>query len=253
MPIQYSRHSDVYPLPKVIYLFGHRQGHGKDVSCDILQEILRDKQISNCRTLFAKMLKKHVADRYGLDVAAMEKQEYKASIVPHAKPKIKYIDEATGQEVPTWVYMDPGSLKIKVVETPRTVRDILIEEGRFARSIWGDTWAWQVYKEIFDSGMEIGIVSDYRYPNESDPDGKLFDLFVQNKRAEDPTWKFVKPKIIKIQVYRKDGIFANDGADAELPDDFSFYDYNIMNETRADWRDNLKSQLLDILSKTYEG
>jgi len=252
MPIQFSRYSDVFPLPKVIYLFGHRQGAGKDESCNILQDILKEKGISNYRTLFAKMLKKHVADRYGLDLAAMEKQEYKASIVPHAQPKIKYIDEATGKEVPTWVYMNPGSLKIKVVETPRTVRDILIEEGRFARSIWGDTWAWQVYKELFDSGMEIGIVSDYRYPNESDPNGKLFDLFVSNKQKEDPTWKFVKPKIIKIQVYRKDGIFANDGADAELPDDFSFYDYNIINEPRPDWRDNLKRQIEDILAKTYE-
>ncbi len=253
MPIQYSRHSDVYPLPKVIYLFGHRQQMGKDSCCDILQEVLREKEILHCRTLFAKTLKKHVADRYGLDVASMEKQEYKASIVPHAAPKIKYIDEATGQEVPTWVFMYPGKLKVKQVEVPRTVRDILIEEGRFARSVWGDTWAWQVYKEIFESGMEIGIVSDYRYPNEGDPNNKLFELFVSNKQKEDPTWKFVKPKIIKIQVYRKDGIFANDGADAELPDDFSFYDYNIINETRADWRDNLKRQLLDILSKTYEG
>ena len=239
-------------LPKVIYLFGHRQGAGKDECCNILQEILKEKKISNCRTLFAKMLKKHTADRYGLDVASMERQDYKASVVPHAQPKIKYIDETLGREVPTWVYMDPGSLKIKVVETPRTVRDILIEEGRFARSIWGDTWAWQVYNEIFSSGTEIGIVSDYRYPNEGDPDGKMFDLFIQNQKKVNPDCKFVKPKIIKIQVYRKDGIFANDGADAELPDDFSFYDYNIINDTRPDWRDNLKNQLEDILAKTYE-
>jgi hypothetical protein len=217
-----------------------------------LQDILKEKQISNCRTLFAKMLKKHAADRYGLDLAAMEKQEYKASVVPHAAPKIKYIDEATGKEVPTWVYMDPGSLKIKAVETPRTVRDILIEEGRFARSIWGDTWAWQVYDEIFSSLTEIGIISDYRYTNEGDPDGKMFDLFVQNKKKDNPNCKFIKPKIIRIQVYRKDGIFTNDGADAELPDDFSFYDYNIINDTRPDWRDNLKKQLEDILAKTYE-
>ena len=226
MPISYENRSKVYPMPKVIYLFGHRAQHGKDTCCDIFQEILREKEIYHCRTLFAKMLKKHAADRYGLDVAKMETQEYKMSVVPHAAPK------ADG--------------------SPRTVRDILIEEGRFARSIWGDTWAWQVYNEIFTSGADIGIVSDYRYPNEGDPNDKMYNLFVNNAKCENTDCVFVKPKIIKIQVYRKDGIFKNDGADAELPDDFNFYDYNIMNESRSDWKDNLKRQLEDILAKTYE-
>jgi hypothetical protein len=243
MPISHS-------IPQVIYLFGHRQGHGKDTCCDIFQDVLRERKIINYRTLFAKMLKKHVAERYGLDVAKMEDQEYKLSVVPHVKPRVVYLDEE-GTEVPLWVYMNPGKLKIIQKEIPRTVRDILIEEGRFARSIWGDTWAWQVYSEVLGSGAQVGIVSDYRYPNEGDPDGKMCSLFARNIKEKDPSFKMVKPKIIKVQVYRPDGVFKNDGADAELPDDFSFYDYNIMNETRPDWRDNLRKQLTDMLDNTY--
>jgi hypothetical protein len=238
-------------LPKIIYLFGKRQGHGKDTCCDILSEILKKKNVSFKRAMFAKPLKRHVAERYGLDLDAMEKQDYKASIVPHAQPKIKYIDESTGQEVPTWVYMNPGSLSIKVVETPRTVRDILIEEGRFARSIWNDTWAWQVYNELFTSGSEIGFVSDWRYPNEANGD-KMYNIFLEKYKNIYKDSVFIKPKLIRIQVYRPDGVFKNDGADAELPDDFSFYDYNIVNETRPDWHDNLKCQIQEILQKTYE-
>lgn len=238
-------------IPKIIYLFGHRQAAGKDQCCNILEDMLVYKNIPYKRTLFAKMLKKHVAERYGLDITKMESQEYKLSVVPHAKPKIVYLDEE-GREVPHWVFMDPGNLKITQKEIPRTVRDILIEEGRFARSIWGDTWAWQVYNEIFNSGADIGFVSDYRYPNEGDPDGKMYQLFLDNAKAKGDNCYFVKPKIIKIQVFRPDGIFKNDGADAELPDDFDFYDYNIINEPRPDWRDNLKRQIEDILAKTYE-
>ena len=227
MPIQYIRHPQPFPFPKVVYLFGHRQQMGKDSCCDILQNILNEKNISYRRTLFAKMLKKHAADRYGLDLAKMEDQAYKLSVVPHAAPK------------------EDGS--------PRTVRDILIEEGRFARSIWGDTWAWQVYNELYSCGADVGIVSDYRYPNEGDPDSKMYNLFVENAKATHQGWSFEKPKVVKIQVYRPDGIFKNDGADAELTDAFAFYDYNIINDPRPDWKENLKKQLTNILAETYKG
>lgn len=246
MPIRYESAIENY-LPKVIYLFGHRQGHGKDTCCDILENILKEKNVYYKRTMFAKTLKQHCCDRYGLDFSRMDDQEYKLSIVPHAAPKITYIDEASGKEVPTWVFMDPGNLKITQKVQPRTVRDILIEEGRFARAIWGDTWAWRVYDEIYSSGCDIGIVSDFRYPNEADPDEKLYNLFIEKH----PHCVSVKPKIIKIQVYRPDGVFKNDGADAELPDNFDFYDYNIMNEPVTDWKNNLKNQIQDILNKTY--
>jgi hypothetical protein len=250
MPINYSSDKEC-SLPKVIYLFGHRQGHGKDTCCDIMEDLLKDKMVYYKRTMFAKTLKQHCCDRYGLDFSRMDDQDYKLSIVPHASQKITYIDEASGSEVPHWVFMDPGKLKVTQKVEPRTVRDILIEEGRFARSIWGDTWAWHVYNEIYSSGCEIGIVSDFRYPNEADPVEKLYNLFLEKNNKKYQSCIPSKPKIIKIQVYRPDGVFKNDGADAELPDDFDFYDYNIMNEPTPDWRNNLKRQIRDILDKTY--
>lgn len=234
-------------LPKIIYLFGKRQGHGKDTCCDILSDILEKRNISFSRGMFAKNLKKHVCERYGLDYSKMDSQEYKLSLVKHASPKTSYITD-DGREVPLWVYMNSGELKVTQKVTARTVRDILIDEGRFARSIWDDVWAWQVYRELFNSGAEIGFVSDWRYGNEANLN-KMYDMFLSS--VDGDTSLYVKPKLVRIQVYRPKGVFKNDGADAELPDDFNFYDYNIMNDEVPNWRDNLRNQLEDIISKTY--
>lgn len=194
----------------VILLFGHRQFSGKDTCCDFLESFLTKRGISYYRNSFAKRLKQQVAERYNLSFELMENTEYKKS-----KP-----DHLGG----------------------RTVREVLIQEGNFARSIWTPTWAWATYEPIFKANHPISFISDFRFPNEYDDYDKLYNLYEDTTPEPNE-----KPKIVRVHVFRPNGIFNNDGADGELPDDFEYWDYNIVNEERPDWKQYLMNNLRDIL------
>lgn len=198
---------------KHIFLFGHRKQHGKDVSATLLEKILKEKEISCHRTFFAKYLKKVVAEKYGLDYEKMvdDDNTYKSSIPEHLKGL--------------------------------SVRDVLIKEGVFSRGIWDDTWASIAYNEILNSNKTVGIISDFRFPNERDNFIKIFNQ--SNKRSLNDI-----PKVHKVLVYRPNGIFSNDGADDQVPDDESYWDFVIRNDDNTDkWKDNITRQLYDIITK----
>ena len=201
---------------KHVFLFGHRKQHGKNVSAEILEEYLRELDISCQPAYFAKSLKLYSSLKYNLIFDLMDDNDYKCS-----KPK----------------HLNGLS-----------VRDVLIREGLNARDIWLDTWAYASFKEIFDSGKEIGIISDFRFPNEYDSFYSILDAYVSANPYNNSYIE--KPKIHKILVNRKDGIFANDGADDQVPDDESYWDFVIRNDDKTPaWRENIKRQLRDIISK----
>jgi len=208
---------------KYIFLFGHRQQHGKDTCCNILENKLKEKSISHKRTFFAKLLKKQVSERYNLNFEKMEDNDYKKWCPPHIKKKI---------------IKDSAGLTNEVL---RTVRDILIEEGCAGRGIWENTWANSAYMELFRSNTEIGIISDYRYPNEYNCFSASFEAFEHEGDIE-------RPIPIRVLVHRPDGLFKNDGADGELPDlDSNMWDYTILNDSKEDWINNLDKQVDNML------
>jgi hypothetical protein len=195
-----------------IFLFGHRQQHGKDTCCNILEEIFKKKNITYCRTYFAKLLKKQVAEKYNLDFNKMDDNEYKLSKPAHLNGK--------------------------------TIREVLIKEGCAAREIWADVWANSVYQEILTSGKSIGVVSDYRFPNEYECFDRSFEYWSSLSSANNE-----KPKVIRILVHRPNGIFKNDGADGELPDieKPEFWDYIIINNDVTGWKNVLHENVLAIM------
>lgn len=195
-----------------ILLFGHRQQHGKDTCCNILEETFKEKKIPYCRSYFAKLLKQQVAERYNLDFYKMDDNNYKLSKPEHL-----------------------GGL---------SVRDVLIKEGCAARAIWSDVWANSVYQELLFSDAKIGIVSDYRFPNESACFTRSFE-FYKKKYVKDE----LAPRLLKILVHRPGGVFKNDGADGELPDieKPEVWDYIVINEDRDGWMDRLKEQVFSIM------
>lgn len=209
---------------RYIFLFGHRQQHGKDTCCNMLETILANKNITFKRTFFAKLLKKQVAERYNLSFEKMELNEYKLSCPSHLRQKQVRVGE-------------------ELKSVPRTVRDVLIEEGCKGRDIWENTWANSVYRELLESGADIGFVSDYRYPNEFN----CFDSSF-NSIQELIGKPINKPKVYRVLVHRPDGVFKNDGADGELPDlDPSSWEYTILNTPGENWKSNLELQLLEML------
>jgi len=221
-------------MRRVIFLFGHRQQHGKNTASSILENHLSKKGIDYISTYFAKKLKKTCAEKYGLDFSKMEDNDYKSSCPPWLKEKIIYWDVANNREVPYWVYMSPGQLTIEQRTKKRTVRDVLLEEGQTSREIWYDTWASGVYDEIQKSGKSVGIVSDFRYPNE-------YSYAIDNK---------LPYQVVKILVHRPDGIFKEDGADNLLPDiDEKYWDHVIMNNESPQWMENMTQHVLTIARK----
>lgn len=211
---------------RYIFLFGHRQQHGKDTCCNILEKLLIKKEIAFKRTFFAKLLKKQVSERYNLNFDKMEDNEYKKWCPPHIRKKIVKKTHDLSEEV------------------CRTVRDILIEEGCKGRDIWENTWANSAYMEIFKSEADIGIISDYRYPNEY----KAFEASLEAFKADGG--RVGTPKPIRVLVHRPDGLFKNDGADGELPDiDDSAWDYTILNDVKGNWEQHLEKQVSEMLLK----
>jgi hypothetical protein len=254
---------------KHIFLLGHRQRHGKNVCCDLIADILTDTNITYSHAFFAELLKKQVAERYGLDASKMELDEYKKWCPPWINPKIvnhlyRAIEDQIGlNEI--WelnkgdtIYLDDRDCEviendtycgILSVSIKRTVRDILIEEGCKAREIWGDTWANSAYQKIFKSGSEIGIVSDYRFPNEYKCFENSFKRYIEDEHGTD-TIIVQKPQVHRVLIHRPAGVFKNDGADGELPDleDENAWDYVIMNNVEGNgWKDHLREQILEML------
>lgn len=195
-----------------IFLFGHRKQHGKDTSVKLISEMLDGLHISYRSSYFAKKLKEQVADKYGLDFNRMGEDSYKNSKPPHLKGL--------------------------------TVRDVLIKEGCGARAIWENVWAFPVYKELLTCGARIGLISDFRYPNECSCFTECFDII-------NTTGSMLKPKVIKVLVHKPNGTFVNDGADDQLPDIDPYWDFVIMNDNNTpDWQQNIQRQLKNMLEST---
>jgi hypothetical protein len=179
-----------------------------------MKDILTSKGLSFHHTYFAKKLKRIAADKYNLDFDKMESSDYKKQTVP-------------------WIISEKG--------TPKTVREILIEEGIMTRKIWKNTWSAATYKEIFSTEKEIGLISDYRFFNEYT---SFTDICTEMKIL-------TPPKIIRALVHRPYIPFDNDGADDELPDiegGNSFWDVIINNNDCLDWQKNLQTQLLNLVN-----
>ena len=192
-----------------IFLFGHRAQHGKDTSVNLISAELDKLNISYKSSYFAKKLKEQVADKYGLIFERMGEEEYKKSRPPHLNGL--------------------------------TVRDVLVKEGCAARAIWENVWAFPVYKELLFSGTKIGLISDFRYPNEYICFNECFDIVNKNANMK-------KPRLIKVLVHKHDGKFACDGADDQLPDIDSYWDYIIRNDDASlNWRQNIQRQLKNML------
>lgn len=222
-------------MTDMVFLFGHRQQHGKNTVTGILETYFKEKNINYISTYFAKKLKKICSEKYCLDFSKMEDNEYKLSCPSHLKEKVIFWDVDSKREVPHWVFMNPDKLHIEQRITRRTVRDVLLEEGQSARAIWNDTWAKVTYDEILGASAKVAIVSDFRYPNE-------YDFAVDNK---------IPCRVIKVLVHRPDGIFKSDGADNLLPDvNEKYWDHVIINPNVPNWLEIIKTQTL-TLARNY--
>ena len=181
-----------------IFLFGHRKQHGKDTCCDILESILSHRNRGYCRTSFAKRLKEMAAKEYNLDVNRMDDDEYKSSYPSHLDKK--------------------------------SVREMLIHIGCRERKKDPAFWAKHATSDIIKSGHKIGMVSDFRFPNEA--------MGLENCG-----------KIHKILVHRPNGKFVSDGADDQLPDVDSYWDHVIMNDDDSNtWKSTLVSKVKEVLN-----
>lgn len=205
-------------MKKVIFLFGHRAQFGKDSGCDIASKILFDNSVSYIRTSFAKKLKKQVAERYDLDFARMEKDDYKKSKPEHLNGL--------------------------------TVRDVLIKEGTLARQIWGDVWTSSAYNEILNSNIPVGLISDLRYPNEFENFDKIYNRWSQKNNCD----QSLKPLLIKVLVHRENGEFKSDGSDDQLPDvGGECWDETVLNNIEdGEWYKNLVDQIKPIVIENLE-
>ena len=198
-----------------IFLFGHRKQHGKDTSVNLMLDELQRRKIS-CRSVyFAEKLKSQVCERYGLEFKRMGDEDYKNSKPEHLNGL--------------------------------SVRDVLIKEGCGARAIWQNVWAFPVYTELLMSGSRVGLISDFRYPNECSCFNECFDIINKTKART----AFKKPKLIKVLVHKPNGKFVSDGADDQLPDIDSYWDFIIMNDDTSDkWQQNIERQLKNMLEST---
>lgn len=203
--------------PQFIFLFGHRKQHGKDTCVQMVERILDEWNLTCQTSYFAKMLKEQAAEKYGLDFNRMGEEDYKNSKPAHLNGL--------------------------------TVRDVLIKEGCGARAIWQNVWAYPVYKEILLSKTHVGLVSDFRYPNECGCFDECFDIINSSLKL-----KMEKPKIVKVLVHKPTGKFVNDGADDQLPDLDPYWDFTILNDdTTENWKENLEKQLKNMLELYLTG
>jgi len=217
-------------MKPIIFLFGHRKQHGKDTCCDITQNLLNKLSIEYIRTSFARKLKQHCAERYDLNVEQMEFDSYKNSTPSHLNGL--------------------------------TVRNVLLKEGNFARSIWENTWTFSTYASIFKefhheilendntSKAKVALISDFRYPNEFDCFSSLYNKYITSPSNSERS-NSEEPAVIKILVYREKGKFIADGSDDQLPDlDSNFWHETILNNVEdGNWYNNLVNQVEPIIMK----
>lgn len=263
-------------MPKNIILFGHRSLHGKDECCNVLEEICDEKGYTRTRTYFAKLLKRQTAERYNLDPDRMNDQDYKSWCPPWVSPRktiVDYTDLAqqgfTVSELKvghTYHYQGLLSTVLEKDEkeltfslnVPRTVRQLLIEEGALGRSIWEDVWANSAYQDIFkwcdenNTSPDVAMVSDFRFPNEYNCFSNSLKSYIELKSDKIPAGmvKIREPKLWKVLVERPAAKFVNDGADDKLPDRGSdYWDFEIINEEVDKWKELLNLQINNILTK----
>lgn len=209
-------------MPESIFLFGHRKQHGKDTCCDILEEEFQKKKINYCRTYFAKHLKLMASKLYNLDFEKMESKDYKNSKPAHLNGK--------------------------------SVRDVLLHLGQKEREKDPDVWVRHSINEILKSNTKVGMISDFRYPNEFDSIEKLCHEYFESKvsyASFNYKFSYVMPFVHKILVHRVNGQFVEDGADDQLPDvDEKYWDYIIINDDESNnWRNSLKNKLMEYVRK----
>ena len=226
---------------KHIILLGHRAQVGKNLCGDLIEEILSEEGIWSGQIFFAETLKRQVAERYNLDAAKMEFDHYKKWCPPWIKPRTVEVDVDVGG--------DGSRIEKQIREQPRTVRQILIEEGAKGRDLWEDVWANSAYQKLLGTGHEIGIITDFRFPNEYECFENSFKAFTDSK-AINPDMEM--PKLHKVLVYRPAQEKKNDGVDDILPDleGKDYWDFVIMNDVEDGlYIKNLKKQLKKLLKK----
>ena len=201
-------------MVKIIFLIGHRKQHSKDSCCDIIEKQLNDINISFFRTSFAAKLKKHCAERYDLNAKQMEFDDYKKSKPLHLNGL--------------------------------SVRDVLIQEGTFSRKIWNNVWTSTAYRDIFNSGATVGLISDFRYPNE-------YSCFEETFRSWAMSTDFpnaVTPTIIRVLAHRENGVFISDGSDDQLPDLSPYWDEIVLNNIEGrNWYQHIGAQVLPMVTR----
>jgi len=195
-------------IKNTLFTFGHRKHHGKGTCAKMVMDYCFQNQIRAKRRSFADMMKEQCSKRYNLNNLLMSDPKYKQSKPEHL--------------------------------LGLTVRDVLLKEGAFARSIWEYAWASSLYKRVsidFVNGVQVIVVNDLRFANEYD--------FLQASLAD--------VRLVSILVHRKNGIFDDDGADAELPDEEGFgsvWKYIVENDDESElWIDGLREQTLEIVRK----
>jgi hypothetical protein len=203
-------------MTHAIFLLGHRRQHGKNFCGDVLEALLREKNISYITTSFAKKLKQHCAERYDLDFKQMEYDDYK-------KSKPKHLNGLS-------------------------VRDVLIKEGNFARSIWENVWTYPAYQEIFNAKKDFGLITDFRYNNEY---FSFYKIYSEWAKKNPPITK--ETVIIPVLVHREKGVFNDDGADNNLPDlegVHTIWKEVIYNNVEGNgWKEHIKTQVEEMLER----
>jgi hypothetical protein len=210
-------------LPKHILLFGHRKQHGKDTCCDILENYFSNNNIKSYRTYFAKSLKEKCADKYILDIPSMESDDYKNSRPEHLNGK--------------------------------SVRDVLIEFGLAERAKDPLVFCRPVYTDMYKSGADFCLVSDFRFPNEGNSGVFILEELMfkkRTKKAERQSFMNMMPQVHKILIHRPEGRFVNDGADDQLPDIDNYWTHVIINEDTNDWKEKLTEKILSYISQLVE-
>lgn len=203
---------------KLVFLLGHRKQMGKDTTCDLAETILNKNNISFIRTSFADKLKRHCAERYELNLAKMEFDVYKKSKPTHLNGL--------------------------------SVRDVLIKEGTFARQIWSDVWTSSTFFNIFTSGATVGLISDFRYPNEFNSfEATYLRWSKRNNLHNNPL-----PKVVKVLAHRPGGPFNSDGSDDQLPDlDPNYWDEVILNSVEdIGWHENMERQVQPMIQRNLD-
>ena len=132
---------------------------------------------------------------------------------------------------------------------------MLIFVGNKKRSEDKDYWVRSVVMELFESQKKIGLVSDFRFPNESEAIPELSTDFMDyvGEKIPNVPLEMGPTHIHKVLVHRPNGLFVSDGADDKLPDlddKVDFWDHVIINnDTTSNWKKSLKHKVRELIEK----